>query len=196
MSFVHFAAVGLTRNAIEEVPVQEAAKGSVVIQPVELSQVEAEEVPGASAPAQTELTKPVFPVEKVICPGTEEYDNLMRQITMESEENNLGVQVDIPALGPSLLPDEVPMPERKPIKLVLEVDERKANAGFQNIMNAGRFWKASQMIGTRKGRESVGRSRLQNQNQNPKTSFCMKNKFVGLPPGVAHSERTNLTRAI
>ena len=171
MSFVQFAAVGLTRNEIEEVPVQEAAKGSVVIQPVEVNQVEAEEVPGASGPVQTELTKPVFPVEKVVCPGTEEYDNLMRRITMESEENNLGVQVDIPALGPSLLPDEVPMPEKKPVKLVIEVDERKANAGFQNIMNAARFWKASQMIGTRKGRDQESRNQIPT-----KRTFCMNNK--------------------
>jgi len=76
----------------------------------------------------------------------------MRKITQESEENNLGVAQDIPALGPSLLPEEVPMPDKKPVKLVIEIDEAKANAGFQNIMNAGRFWKASQLIGTRKNR--------------------------------------------
>jgi len=148
---VELAARGVTKHELEEVAVGEVAKGSVVIQPDEDDRVEAEEVEPEPEPVNKDLNKPVFPVEKVVCPGTEEYDNLMRKITLESEENNAGVVKDIPALGPSILPDEVPLPDKKPAKLVIEVDERKANAGFQNIMNAARFWKASQMIGTRKG---------------------------------------------
>ena len=114
------------------------------------SEDEEEEVKPVSKPANPDLHKPVFPVEKIICPGTEEYDAWMRKITEETEENNIGINQDIPALGPSLLPDEVPMPDKKPMKLIMEIDETKANAGFQNTMNAGRFWKVSQLIGTRK----------------------------------------------
>lgn len=135
---------------IEEVPVADAAKSSSVIVPPVDDDDEDDPQEIMMASKQVNPVKLDLPVEKIICPGTEEYDNLMRKITRESEENNLGVEKDIPALGPALLPDEVPMPEKKPIKLVIEVDERKANAGFQNIMNAARFWKASQMIGTRK----------------------------------------------
>lgn len=91
-----------------------------------------------------------MPVEKIICPGTAEYDDLMRRRIKESEDENPDQPKDIPALGPSLLEDEVPLGPKRPAKLVLEVDETKANAGFQNIMNAARFWKASQIIGTRK----------------------------------------------
>jgi hypothetical protein len=114
------------------------------------SEDEEEEVKPVTKPASPEVQKPVFPIEKIICPGTEEYDAMMRKITQESDENNIGISQDIPALGPSLLPDEVPMPDKKPVKLVLEIDETKANAGFQNTMNAGRFWRVSQLIGTRK----------------------------------------------
>ncbi len=142
-----FTAACLPSLVAADVPAEN--KPVVIDSDEESSDDEEEEVP-AKKPVSPDLNKPVFPVEKIVCPGTEEYDNLMRQITLESEENNLGIQKDIPALGPSLLPEEVPLPDKKPAKLVIEIDERKVNAGFQNIMNAGRFWKASQLIGTRK----------------------------------------------
>jgi hypothetical protein len=146
-----FAAASRLRGALaEEVPVVLACQQKPVVIDADDDRVRAVEVDARPGPANPDAGKPDVPVEKIVCPGTEEYENLMRRITEESEENNLGVQKDIPALGPSLLPDEVPMPDKKPLKPVIEIDERKANAGFQNIMNAARFWKASQMIGTRK----------------------------------------------
>ena len=35
-------------------------------------------------------------------------------------------------------------------KLHIDLDDAKASAGFQNITNAGRFWRAAQVMGTRK----------------------------------------------
>jgi hypothetical protein len=99
----------------------------------------------------TTETSHLIPAEELIYPGSAEYDALMRKRIKESEDENPNLPKDIPALGPSLLEDEVPLGPKRPAKLVLEVDETKANAGFQNIMNAARFWKASQIIGTRKG---------------------------------------------
>jgi len=91
-----------------------------------------------------------MPVEKIICPGSIEYDELMKKRIREAEAETPDLPKDIPALGPSILEEELPLGPKRPPKLVIEVDETKANAGFQNIMNAARFWKASQIIGTRK----------------------------------------------
>ena len=35
-------------------------------------------------------------------------------------------------------------------KLHLDVHEERAGAGFQDLKNAGRFWRATQIMGTRK----------------------------------------------
>ncbi len=35
-------------------------------------------------------------------------------------------------------------------RLIVDIDEAKAAAGFQNITNAARFWRASQIMGTRR----------------------------------------------
>ena len=40
--------------------------------------------------------------------------------------------------------------DKKRKKLQIDVDEANAAKGFQNIKNAGRFWRASQIMGTRK----------------------------------------------
>ena len=144
----HFTAASKLLLAPQEVPETPPKKPVAPIDSDSEDESDEEEV---VIPAKKPVDPiPSKPVEKIICPGTDEYEAMMRKITQESDENNLGVAQDIPALGPSLLPGEVPMPDKKPAKLVIEIDETKANAGFQNIMNAGRFWKASQLIGTRK----------------------------------------------
>ena len=46
------------------------------------------------------------------------------------------------------LPEEEDNKRKK--KLHIEIEERHAGAGFQDLKNAGRFWRATQIMGTRK----------------------------------------------
>jgi hypothetical protein len=66
---------------------------------------------------------------------------------------------DIPASGPYRPLDLDESKAKK--KLTIVIDEVKAASGFQNISNAGRFWRASQIMGTRKAEKHQKRDEPQ-----------------------------------
>ena len=67
---------------------------------------------------------------------------------MEEDDDIDGRPKDIPALGPSTL-EEVPLGP-KGSRLKIEFDEEKAKSGYQDLKNAGKFWRAACLLGTRK----------------------------------------------
>ena len=88
--------------------------------------------------------------DDVMSPMHKDYDEWMRRKLAEEGglEEGDGVPRDIPALGPSDL-EEVPLGP-KGSRLKLDVDETKAKAGYQDLKNAGKFWRAACLLGTRK----------------------------------------------
>ncbi len=77
-------------------------------------------------------------------------NNISGKLSDAQDENDRLKVEDMAALGPVGERIESPNLARKKHNLV--IDEAKATAGFQDLKNAGRFWKASQIMGTRKGR--------------------------------------------
>ena len=75
-------------------------------------------------------------------------NDIKGRLSDKQNDNHLRVE-DLAALGPAGERVESPRLARKKHGLV--IDETKASAGFQDLKNAGRFWKASQIMGTRKG---------------------------------------------
>jgi len=86
--------------------------------------------------------------EEVMSPMHKDYDEWMRKRVAEEESSQEEVQVpqDIPALGPSNL-EEVPLGP-KGSRLKLEPDEDKVRSGYQDLKNAGKFWRAACLLGT------------------------------------------------
>ena len=64
------------------------------------------------------------------------------------EDDQNGLPKDIPALGPSTL-EECPLGP-KGNRLKLDIDEKRAEGGYQDLKNCGKFWRAAVMMGTRK----------------------------------------------
>jgi len=62
------------------------------------------------------------------------------------EDDHNGVPKDIPALGPSTL-EECPLGP-KGNRLKLDIDEKRAEGGYQDLKNCGKFWRAAVMMGT------------------------------------------------
>jgi len=62
------------------------------------------------------------------------------------EDDQNGVPKDIPALGPSTL-EECPLGP-KGNRLKLDIDEKRAEGGYQDLKNCGKFWRAAVMMGT------------------------------------------------
>ena len=63
-----------------------------------------------------------------------------------NNSNNDFAQLSLTALTPE--EDET---KRKLKKLKIQYDEAYEAKGFQDIRNAGKFWRAAQLMGTRKG---------------------------------------------
>merc|ERR1712168_349957 len=83
--------------------------------------------------------------DDVMSPMHKDYDEWMKKKLAESDhEEEESIPKEIPALGPSTL-EEVPMAPKGP-RLKLDFDEIKAGAGFQDLKNAGKFWRAAQMM--------------------------------------------------
>ena len=73
----------------------------------------------------------------------------MKKKEGEGEDDDIdGRPKDIPALGPSTL-EEVPLGP-KGSRLKIDFDEEKAKGGYQDLKNAGKFWRAACLLGTRK----------------------------------------------
>ena len=81
-------------------------------------------------------------------PMHKDFDEWMKQKIAENGNVADHGPKEIPALGPSTL-DDMPMAPKGP-RLKIECDEGKAGSGFQDLKNAGKFWKAALMLGTRK----------------------------------------------
>lgn len=88
--------------------------------------------------------------DDVMSPMDKDYDEWMRKKRGEEGEDDAdgGPPKDIPALGPSTL-EEVPLGP-KGSRLKIEFDEEKAKSGYQDLKNAGKFWRAACLLGTRK----------------------------------------------
>ena len=66
-----------------------------------------------------------------------------------NEENDYErkmINLDIP--NPNLDDDEA---KKKKSKLIIDLDDGKADSGFKDLRNIGKFAKAAEMMGTRKG---------------------------------------------
>ena len=89
--------------------------------------------------------------EKAICESSKNDDDKdsCRKKTSEDEEveETTTKQLDIPYPSNS---DEDEAKRKLP-KLKIDCDDDLANSGFKDLRNAGKFWKAAQMMGTRKG---------------------------------------------
>ena len=92
--------------------------------------------------------------EKNLCevsaPKSNDHDewnkvNIQEQDIVDEEKNDT-----LPLSLPDSEPEEN---EAKPKlqKLKMDYDETRVDAGFQDLRNAGKFWRAAQMMGTRKG---------------------------------------------
>ena len=85
----------------------------------------------------------------VMSPMHKDYDEWMKKKQGEGDgEDQVDKPKDIPALGPSTL-EEVPLGP-KGSRLKIEFDEEKAKSGYQDLKNAGKFWRAACLLGTRK----------------------------------------------
>ena len=75
-----------------------------------------------------------------------DHDNLHGVKVRKEDENNDFAQLSLTALIP-----EEDESKSKLKKLKIEYDEAYEAKGFQDIRNAGKFWRAAQLMGTRKG---------------------------------------------
>ena len=64
----------------------------------------------------------------------------------ESDYDRKMINLDI--LNPNLDDDEA---KKKLSKLIIDLDDGKADSGFKDLRNIGKFAKAAEMMGTRKG---------------------------------------------